>query len=243
MSSIKPGTYRITSVWANTCIGVRDECTWDAVCFHRRDRKDQQWYVQRSGGGYRIQSCLNGTYLAVSNIRDPSDRDERTLWMFCSRYPTTWEIYQEVGRQDEYIIEQADSGRVVDLWHWLEDDGSRLCTFPKGDDGANQRWKFERLSDDTGEREIKIRDQIISLNKTQIVIKDLELAQLREQLSIQQSPRKRAISEPTNLPEAQRQAENQNITSLLVAIQKTNERQENEIRKLRERLDRFEQSG
>ncbi|QRV97895.1 DNA double-strand break repair Rad50 ATPase [Ceratobasidium sp. AG-Ba] len=80
MPPVQLGTYRIISVASGTCIKAHND--WEAVCWKREDEnKEQQWYVQRSGEGYRIQNCLHGTYLSVCETKDMAkDHKVKVFW-------------------------------------------------------------------------------------------------------------------------------------------------------------------
>ncbi|QRV95950.1 ricin-type beta-trefoil lectin domain protein [Ceratobasidium sp. AG-Ba] len=242
MPTIEPGTYKITSVHAGTCIAVKDER--HPVCSKRRDTKDQQWYVRRSGAGYHIQSCYNGAYLAVSETRSASGN---SIWMLCGQYPATWAIYQEGGDNGAYIIEHGDNGRVVDLWRGLTDDGAKICTYPKGDwPPANRKWKFERLSNNTGETESQSLDgRFEQLHKAEIALKDIEIAFLKEQIASQTQELSRVkrelVEESARLSEARQTLRDQTLGLFLAGVQRTNDSQVQEARRFQERLDALEQ--
>ncbi|KAG9079040.1 hypothetical protein FRC06_007987 [Ceratobasidium sp. 370] len=118
MAPVQPGTYRIVSVASGTYITLHNH--WDAVCWRKLDNKNQQWYIQRSGEGYRIKNCLTGLYLVVSDTALGAK-------VFCGRYPTTWELNQGMEDHDMYIVKLAGCDRVVGL-HWGKaDDGNEVC--------------------------------------------------------------------------------------------------------------------
>ncbi|KAG9090924.1 hypothetical protein FS749_000194 [Ceratobasidium sp. UAMH 11750] len=150
---------------------------WDAVGWRKLDsNKNQQWYVQRSGEGYRIKNCSNGLYIAVDGTHERAK-------VFCGIYPVTWELRQESGDYSMYIIKHAGCDRVIDLDDWGKaHDGNGLHTFPQGGWLACKRWRFERLSDDTGEEEQKLSKELQSKN-TQVAEKDRRIQEQGVQLA------------------------------------------------------------
>ncbi|QRV95944.1 ricin-type beta-trefoil lectin domain protein [Ceratobasidium sp. AG-Ba] len=177
-------------------------------------------------------------YLADSGKPDP--HDEKAVWTLCGRYPTTWNIYQGNEDYNMYIIEQGDSGRVLDLFSANVPNNPKLCTYPKGDWVAWKRWRFERLSDDTGEVEIQARDQLISKYKDQLAAKDAEVVHLQKQLESQSQELNQLKHEVTQTSGNRGSFENQCFDLLLTELRMANRRYEDETAALRNRLDRFE---
>ncbi|QRW10277.1 ricin-type beta-trefoil lectin domain protein [Ceratobasidium sp. AG-Ba] len=177
-------------------------------------------------------------YLADSGKPDP--RDEKAIWTLCGRYPTTWKIYQGNEDYNMYIIEQGDSGRVVDLFSATSPNNPKLCTYPKGDWVAWKRWRFERLSDDTGEVEIQARDQLIGEYRDQLAAKDAEVVRLQKQLESQSQELNQLKREATQTSGNRGSFENRFFDLLLPELRMANRRYEDETAALRNRLDRFE---
>ncbi|KAG8774872.1 hypothetical protein FRC12_001780 [Ceratobasidium sp. 428] len=174
MAPVEPGTYRIVNVASGTCIMAYKD--WDAVCWRRHEAMDQHWYVQRSGAGYRIKNRMNGLYLVVSETTDTNPPAK----VFCGRYPTTWELNQGIKDYEMYIIKQAGCDRVVDLDGFGDArDGNEVTPIY-----SFGRWRFEHLSDETGEENEDILKQLQTKSK-EVEEKDNELAWLRKQLTSQ----------------------------------------------------------
>ncbi|KAG8692942.1 hypothetical protein FRC08_009438 [Ceratobasidium sp. 394] len=173
MGPVQPGTYRIVSVASSTCIISHGN--WNAVCWRKLDNKNQQWYVQRSGEGYRIKNCSTGLYLVISDAGVHAK-------VCCGRYPTTWELNQGMKDHDMYTIKYPDCDRVVDLHEGAGHDGNELHMHPQGGWLACKRWRFERLSDDTGEEEQKLIQELQSKSK-QIDEKDRRIQEQNAQLT------------------------------------------------------------
>ncbi|KAG9074432.1 hypothetical protein FRC06_010702 [Ceratobasidium sp. 370] len=178
MPPVQPGTYRIINVKSGTCITVKND--WDAVGWQKHDGRDQQWYVQRSGEGYRFKNCETGQYLCLVETRD--SKEPRTK-VFCGVYPTTWDLRQESKDFNMYIIKQADANRIIDLNKWgSEENGTELFADPQPHWVPQQRWRFEFLSDDTGEEGQRLSKEI-QLKDKQISEKDEELARIKKELA------------------------------------------------------------
>ncbi|KAG9090518.1 hypothetical protein FS749_000495 [Ceratobasidium sp. UAMH 11750] len=180
MPPIEPGTYRIGSEASGTAMTSPDWNEWDVVCWHKHDGRNQQWFVQRSGEGFRIKNCVNGHYLAVSRVSNNAP-------VYCGRYPTTWVLNQT--NEGTHTIKCGDDDRVIDLDGWGKGhDGNHMHLHWQGSWMAHRRWWFERLSDDTGEEEPKLRQEIDTKKKqlgdcdAQLAKKDRCIAQLTEQL-------------------------------------------------------------
>ncbi|QRW10281.1 hypothetical protein RhiLY_09280 [Ceratobasidium sp. AG-Ba] len=166
--------------------------------------------------------------------------------MLCSKYPATWAIYQDSGDNGAYIIEHGDNGRVVDLWRGLTDDGAKICTYPKGDPpSANRKWKFERLSNNTGETESQPLDgRLDRLHEAEIALEDNEIAFLKEQIASQSRELSRVkrelVEESARLSEVRQTLRDQTFASFLAGVQRTVESQAQETRRFQERLDALE---
>ncbi|KAG9125755.1 hypothetical protein FRC07_006337 [Ceratobasidium sp. 392] len=103
--------------------------------------------------------------------------------VIAGRYPTTWELNQGIEDYEMYIIKQAGGGRAIDLDDWGKaHDGNTLHTQIQDDWLACKRWKFERLSDDTGEEEQKLLKDIESKNK-QVAEQDEKIKEQAAQLN------------------------------------------------------------
>ncbi|CEL63195.1 hypothetical protein RSOLAG1IB_05237 [Rhizoctonia solani AG-1 IB] len=133
---LKPGTYRIFNPAAGTAIQMSYHDPTGVIAWEKHDGKNQQWFLQRSGGGYQFQNRRYGAYLAVGNT------DNYTL-VYASRYPTTWLLLKYDGH---YIIQVADKNRVLDLHQCLSHNGN-IAHIWDFDGGCipNKIWTLERL--------------------------------------------------------------------------------------------------
>ncbi|CAE6346903.1 unnamed protein product [Rhizoctonia solani] len=146
---MKPGTYRIVNLKSNTAIIENHLGTvgWRKL----EGSKNQQWFVQISGEGYRFKNVESGGYLAVSITGDWGNR------VYCGGYPTTWTLapnpeYKGLGI---YGIMVGDTDLILDLLDWgNKSDGTSIHASSRVlHTGSTQHmaWKFEHLSDETGE--------------------------------------------------------------------------------------------
>lgn len=177
--ALQPGTYRIISGVAGTAIEVSNYDYNKIVAWQIHEGENQQWFLQRSGAGFRFQNRRHGTFLSVSST------DVQSL-VYASRFPTTW-IFLKRG--DSYLIQYADNDRVLDLHNGWATNGNEIH-IRQGDETLCKIWRLERLSDDTGEvlpdifqeegarlkRELHDKTESLSL-------KELELAEQREDVA------------------------------------------------------------
>ncbi|KAL5638174.1 hypothetical protein ACGC1H_005020 [Rhizoctonia solani] len=145
---MKPGTYRIVNLVSGTVITetANGAVGWQLTC-----GKHQQWFVQRSGDGYRFQNATSGVYLAVASTDDNNNQ------LYCGAYPTTWMLITnpEYTGKDVYGIMMGDTDRVLDLNSWGgKADGTKITAFSKSEFKGGPKcrmWRFERINDETGE--------------------------------------------------------------------------------------------
>ncbi|QRV97894.1 ricin-type beta-trefoil lectin domain protein [Ceratobasidium sp. AG-Ba] len=235
MDAVKPGTYRITNVGGGTSIYARDN-NWDTGCWAKSDNKNQQWYLQSSGAGYRIKNCRNGLYLLVTETKDCAR-------IFCGRYPTTWELSQGTRDHNQYMIKLANNkGFAMDLRNWgASHDGNEVDLCPVRDWLDCQKWRFERLSDDTGEEDQKLRNDITAKNKqledlkSQLTKKDAQVTQLTQRLSSQSQ-------ELETLRKANESLRNQSVISLSTKLQNTNKHFEKDMNQQKEETSSLRES-
>ncbi|QRV83814.1 hypothetical protein RhiJN_11830 [Ceratobasidium sp. AG-Ba] len=104
--------------------------------------------------------------------------------VFCGRYPTTWELRQGSKDRNMYMIKQGDSDRVIDLWgSGSKENGTKICAVSERDWVAWRRWRFDWISNDTGEpMEAELRSRIATEFLAQIATKDAEIAELEQML-------------------------------------------------------------
>ncbi|QRV83813.1 ricin-type beta-trefoil lectin domain protein [Ceratobasidium sp. AG-Ba] len=204
MSTVKLGTYRITNVGGGTSIYAQDN-NWDTGCWAKSDNKNQQWYLQSSGAGYRIKNCQNGLYLL--------------------------ELSQGTRDHNQYRIKLANNqGFAMDLNCGASHNGNEVGLCPVQDWLDCQKWRFEYLSDDTGEEDLK----------SQLAKRDAQITQFAHRLFSQSQ-------ELETLRKANESLRNQSVISLSTKLQHTNEhfekdmnQQKKEISSLRESLSNLE---
>ncbi|CAE6435639.1 unnamed protein product [Rhizoctonia solani] len=109
------------------------------------------WFVQLSGEGYRLKNVESGGYLAMPFHGDSDNR------AYCGGYPTTWILVpnHEHRGYGVYGIMAGDTDRILDLTDWGNAANGTLIysTCRTRHTGATKHmaWKFEHLSDETGE--------------------------------------------------------------------------------------------
>ncbi|KAB5594644.1 hypothetical protein CTheo_1966 [Ceratobasidium theobromae] len=196
-----PGTYYIVSVAAPKNVIEVPSCNEErVVCSSRNNEPNQQWYLQRSGRGYKIKNMKYGVYLATGGSKYGSP-------IGTSPVPTSWTLMRT---HEGYSIQYGDEDKVVDLHYGLDFEGNVMHIRPVGGSPAHRRWKFEHIrfvgfsglihyysilkanSDDVGGEEAEtIEDQVEHLHQQlrakniQIALKDAELASKDRQLAQQ----------------------------------------------------------
>ncbi|CAE6470135.1 unnamed protein product [Rhizoctonia solani] len=148
---MKPGTYRIVNLSNEKAIADDD----DKIVFSRKeDCKDQQWFVQPAGDGYRFKNVASGGYLAVV-VNGKYDSESQIA--YSGRYPTTWMLVSDpksTGRTI-YGVKMADTHYLLNVSSDRSSDGdTQLCTVSYGysylsSESRSRAWKFEQLSDVT----------------------------------------------------------------------------------------------
>ncbi|CAE6538031.1 unnamed protein product [Rhizoctonia solani] len=163
--TLEPGTYRIFNAQAGTAIQVSEHDPTRVVTWEKHKGENQQWFLQRSGQGYRLQNRHYDAYLAVSNTNDHSR-------VYASRYPTTWVFLKFNG---DYIVQLADSYQVLDLHCCSGHNGNELHIWGEGVE-PQKIWRVERLGSDSGNKEL-------AAIQGQVANKDKELSSAKEELS------------------------------------------------------------
>ncbi|KAF8607890.1 hypothetical protein BDV93DRAFT_603647 [Ceratobasidium sp. AG-I] len=169
---LQPGTYRIVSGLTGTAIQVSEHDHSKVVAWEKHDGKNQQWFVQNSGGGYKLKNCQHGFYLAVPST------DIHTL-VYASRFPMTWVLLKS---GDCYIVQYADNNRVLDLHFGWASNGNEIHIWP-ADSNGNKTWRFERISDDSGEELPEVFRKEGSRLKQELDTKNQELVEMRKKLT------------------------------------------------------------
>ncbi|QRW16195.1 ricin-type beta-trefoil lectin domain protein [Rhizoctonia solani] len=156
--TLQPGTYRISNAVTGTAVQVSDDDSTKIVTWQQHDRENQQWFLQRSGHGYRLRNRRHNAYLAVSNT------DNHALVLKPILGVTT-------SFDSGISVQLADMNRVLDL-HWGSGhNGNEIHIWNL--DGGNMPhriWRVERIGDDFGEETTDSRQEH-------------ELSQLRGELS------------------------------------------------------------
>ncbi|KAF8607889.1 hypothetical protein BDV93DRAFT_282557 [Ceratobasidium sp. AG-I] len=80
---LQPGRYRIISELTGTVMQVSEHDYNKVVTWESYEEENQQWFVQKSGDGYKFKNCRHGNYLAAPN----SDQGTR---IYASRFPIAW---------------------------------------------------------------------------------------------------------------------------------------------------------
>ncbi|KAL5638167.1 hypothetical protein ACGC1H_005017 [Rhizoctonia solani] len=97
---MKSGTYRIVNLSNEKAIADDD----NKIVFSRKeDSKDQQWFVQRAGDGYRFKNVASGGYLAVV-VNGKYDSESQIA--YSGRYPMTWML----------VSDPNNTGRTIYGW-------------------------------------------------------------------------------------------------------------------------------
>ncbi|KAF8598248.1 hypothetical protein BDV93DRAFT_547504 [Ceratobasidium sp. AG-I] len=143
-----------------------------------------QWFVQRSGEGYRFKNCSYGYYITI-------DSTEWSARAYLGRYPPTWQILQH--EKGVYIIQYGDADRVLDMHPEHEPSGGEIHVWPKHDLQPQKQWMFEWIrlvltknpgdEDEQRQREIETKDEHMRTTNQQLAEKDKLIAQLVEQLT------------------------------------------------------------
>ncbi|CAE7154556.1 unnamed protein product [Rhizoctonia solani] len=139
------GIYRIFNALTGTAIQVSDYDSAKLVTWEPHNGKNQQWLLQRAGDGYQLQNRRYSTYLAISST-------ENNALVYASRYPATWVFLKSNGN---YLIQFADSNRVLDLYNGLGHNGNEIHIWNlDGNNMGHRTWRLERLGDEPGNKEL-----------------------------------------------------------------------------------------
>jgi len=176
MAHIKPGTYRVMNVASGTALAIPENNVWDVVGWERNDNKNQQWFAQRSGEGYRFKNSEYGHYLAISNtcVQAP---------LYAGRYPTSWQLIQNQEDHNMYILKCGDVDLVIDLDDYgAGHNGNHIHAYAQEHWVPQKRWRLERLSDETGDDEWRLTKEVAEKNE-QLVSKDQQLTTKIDELA------------------------------------------------------------
>ncbi|CUA74174.1 hypothetical protein RSOLAG22IIIB_11008 [Rhizoctonia solani] len=145
MANVEPGTYRIVNLARNKALRVPSEYPETISSWHTEDEPNQKWFVQRTGGGYRLKNCGHGQYLSIRGTQCNSQAYHGS--------PTTWKIIPQ--RPGGYLIQLEKIDRVLDLH-----DRGEVYIWPANDAEPQKVWKFEKLGRETGEEMGEVKDSV-----------------------------------------------------------------------------------
>ncbi|KDN36993.1 hypothetical protein RSAG8_10446, partial [Rhizoctonia solani AG-8 WAC10335] len=176
---MKPGTYRIINLKGGTAITVNHLGT---VGWRVEDSKNQQWFVQSSGEGYRFKNVAAGGYLAVVAHEDSGGT------VYCGGYPTTWALVPNLEHRGYsiYGIVVGDTDHTLDLTDWGNAaDGTKIYSGSRTKHtGSTQHmaWKFQHINDDPGEESPSIAQtrEALTLMQRTANAQAIEIKLLRE---------------------------------------------------------------
>ncbi|KAL5636779.1 hypothetical protein ACGC1H_000675 [Rhizoctonia solani] len=169
----EPGKYYIKSVTApKNVIEVYDRNPERAICSPQAENPapNQQWYIQRSGRGYKIKNVKHGVYLALHSPQHPFASVIGTS----SRHGSVdWSLMRT---HDGFTIQYGDEDLSIDLHLGLDAWGNPMHLWGMAPQDPGKRWKFQRIDDDVGgEVAETVEDRIAVLN-SQLQLKDVEIA-------------------------------------------------------------------
>ncbi|CAE6420180.1 unnamed protein product [Rhizoctonia solani] len=157
--TLSPGVYRIVSGLTGTALQVSEHDHTKVVSWQSLEKKEsQQWYLERSGSGYKFRNQEHkGLYLSVAST------DTHAL-VTASKFPSTW-VFLKIGNR--HGIKLADSDKLVDLHFGREANGTEVHIWP-GDGSKKQTWNLVRIDDEFMDK----ADRIVMLEKELIQLKD-----------------------------------------------------------------------
>ncbi|KAG8705801.1 hypothetical protein FRC08_001448 [Ceratobasidium sp. 394] len=141
MAVLFSGTYKIKGELDGAYLKDNDG---RALSWRVEDSRNQQWYLQHSGKGYLLKNCASGRYLSIHG----TNKFFRDAAAHCGIFPTTWEFTQGRRPGSMCILSPALSYIDETLLQFI-----KLCTYRLNGRSSVREWRFERLSDDTGDKE------------------------------------------------------------------------------------------
>ncbi|CUA70053.1 hypothetical protein RSOLAG22IIIB_00398 [Rhizoctonia solani] len=169
----EPGTYYIRSVAApKNVIEVLDYNEERAVCSPKTENPtlNQQWYVQRSGRGYKIKNVKHGVYLASYSIKP---KNATPVGTSPTHGPVDWYL---IKTQDGFAIQYGDDEKAIDLHRGSDQYGQPMHLWDVAPQHSEHRWKFERVGDDVGGEVAETIEDRITVLRNQLQGKDIEIA-------------------------------------------------------------------
>ncbi|KAG9019723.1 hypothetical protein FRB90_010993 [Tulasnella sp. 427] len=104
---------------------------------------NQTWVFEYGNRGYRVRNKASGTYLGYGDLNEG-------VSISGHKHPFEWVITVEHGRFQFHPVGN-DTQLIIDLAEGRREDGAKIFLFPKNnvlDNGANQKWRIERVSMD-----------------------------------------------------------------------------------------------
>ncbi|CAE6461748.1 unnamed protein product [Rhizoctonia solani] len=118
--TVEPGTYHIVSGLTGTVLQVSEHDRTKVVSWQLEkqvEKIEQQWYLQRSGGGYTFKNRkVNDLYLSVAST------DTHAL-VTAAKCPSTW-VLLKIG--DRYGIKLAEGDKLIDLHFGRKTNGTEV---------------------------------------------------------------------------------------------------------------------
>ncbi|KAF8751580.1 hypothetical protein RHS01_08510 [Rhizoctonia solani] len=149
---IKLGTYFIIHDCSGKAIQIDSQNYQKITVWDRHAGDNQQWYIQQSGKGYMFKNKQHGYYLGMSLS------DDSPFPVCATPYPCSWVVMKQdqlaIGDGCPRIVACDEiKSRVLSL------DSGVLSIGENGDKvratryyaSADESWRLERLSDETGE--------------------------------------------------------------------------------------------
>ncbi|QRV72592.1 ricin-type beta-trefoil lectin domain protein [Ceratobasidium sp. AG-Ba] len=170
----QPGTYRISNVKDKNVVIEVPDYNQDRIATRGwKNARNQHWIVQHSGHGYKFKNCQYDLYLSAPNNKPGA--------VVCSsRAPTSWDIHRT---HEGYLILYEETDAAINLHFAGTNDNNVLLLWGISDCPAHRRWKFERISDDTGNETADTTESCISRLETELAKKNAQLVLQTEELA------------------------------------------------------------
>ncbi|CAE6443293.1 unnamed protein product [Rhizoctonia solani] len=161
----QPGTYYIKSVAAPKNVievpGYNEE---------RAAYLEIEWYVQRSGRGYKIKNVKHGVYLSSYSTQP---KNATPVGTSANHGPVDWYILRT---HDGFVIQYGEKEMAIDLHYGLDKSGNPMHLWTTSPQLTHHRWKFERIGDDVGGEVAETIEDRITVLSEQLHKKDIEIA-------------------------------------------------------------------
>ncbi|KAJ1308812.1 hypothetical protein OPQ81_004500 [Rhizoctonia solani] len=222
-STVEPGTYHIANGLTGTVLQVSEHdhakvVSWQLVT--GEEKLEQQWYLERSGGGYVFKNRKhNDLYLSVAST------DTHAL-VTASKYPSTWN-FVKIG--ERYGIKLGEHDKLLDLHFGRQANGTEIHIWPS-DGSSKQTWELVRISKPHQEKGAPPHKEQED-NRAEILEKELE------QLKGDMAKRDRQIAEHEDTI---RQLRADLEAGVSKDLQAKLSKQQTEIASLQAKIDRLE---